>query len=270
MVDHDSVTGFPLDNLTHLGEMLMDAGRRWPGEELVVWKSDIAEAYRLMPMHPAWQIKQVNIIDGQCYIDRNNAFGGSASGAIFIAFNSLVAWIAKRVKGIDYVGNYVDDSSGCGKRNDLVYYPPYGKSFPRNQTALLLLWDELGIPHKAKKQLFGAPLTIIGIEVDPLRMTFTLPEERKRCLIEVLEWWVSKEGKKSRLKEWYKLGGWVNWALNVYPLLRIAFNNFYMKFSNSAAVEPSSPASQYSGRKSSSLQLNHIVFVNNAIREDFT
>jgi len=48
-----------------------------------------------MPMHPCWQIKQVNTIDGKHYVDRCNAFGGSGSGGIWITFNSLVAWIAK-------------------------------------------------------------------------------------------------------------------------------------------------------------------------------
>jgi len=27
-----------------------------------MWKSDIAEAYWLMPLHPFWQIKQINTI----------------------------------------------------------------------------------------------------------------------------------------------------------------------------------------------------------------
>ena len=153
MIDHDCVTGYPLDNLKHLGEMLLDLERRSHGERRVVWKSDIAEAYRLIPMHPHFHIKQVNTIGGQRYIDRNNSFGGSGSGALFIAVNSCVAWIAKRVKGINYLGTYVDDSSGCLTKNDLVLYEPYGKLFPRPQATLLGLWDELGIPHKEKKQL---------------------------------------------------------------------------------------------------------------------
>jgi len=95
MIDHDRVTGYLLDNLKHLGEMLLDLERRSPGERRVVWKSDITEAYRLIPMHPHFQIKQVNTIGGQRYIDRNNSFGGSGSGALFISVNSCVAWIAK-------------------------------------------------------------------------------------------------------------------------------------------------------------------------------
>ncbi|KDR65305.1 hypothetical protein GALMADRAFT_148802 [Galerina marginata CBS 339.88] len=37
----------------------MASGQVHGGRELTMWKSDIAEAYHLMPMHPAWQIKQI-------------------------------------------------------------------------------------------------------------------------------------------------------------------------------------------------------------------
>ena len=160
MIQHDKVTGYPLDNMVHYGKMLMDLAKKEPEQKRVVWKSDIAKAYRILPMHPRWQIKQVNTIDGERYIDRCNTFGGCASRALFIAFNSLVAWIAKWVKGIRYLGNYVDDTSGCGLEKDYVPYKPYHKLYPRDQVTLLKLWDELGIPHKEKKQIHGSPLPI--------------------------------------------------------------------------------------------------------------
>ena len=69
MIQHDKVTGYPLDNMVHYGEMLMDLMEKEPGKERVVWKSDVAEAYRILPMHPNWQIKQINTIDGERYVD---------------------------------------------------------------------------------------------------------------------------------------------------------------------------------------------------------
>ena len=93
---------------------------------------------------------------------------------------------------------------------------------------LLLLWDELGIPHKEKKQLFGSPLTIIGISVDANEMSFTLSEEAREKLIEELRWW-TRRGGKEKLRRWYQMGGWFNWALNIYPFLKPALNNFYPK-----------------------------------------
>jgi hypothetical protein len=254
MIDHDQVKGYPLDNLRHLGEILLDVRHSISNVNLTMWKSDIAEAYRLMPMSPFWQIKQVNTVDGLRYVDRNLAFGSSASPAIFISFNSLVAWIAKYVKGFDYLANYVDDSSGCDLTGDTLHYEPYGKDLPSHQTQLLQLWDELGIPHKPHKQVSGSPLTIIGIDVDPNNMTFTLPASSRTRLLDHLRLWASKPAKSSsgsfKLKHWERMAGWFNWALNVYPLLRPALNNVYSKI----------------GGKQNREQR---IYINNAIRNDF-
>lgn len=132
MIQHDQVTGYPLDNMVHFGEILMDIERREPGKRQVTWKSDIAEAYRNIPMHLFWQIKQVNTVNGQCHIDRCNTFGGCGSGAIFISVNSLVAWIAKNKKAIHYLLDYVNDSSGCRLENDMAYYSSYKKLYPKD------------------------------------------------------------------------------------------------------------------------------------------
>ena len=65
MIDHDFVTSYPLDNLFHMGEMLLFHCRHVQNDkQLVMWKLDVAEAYRLMPLHPLWQIKQVNTVNG--------------------------------------------------------------------------------------------------------------------------------------------------------------------------------------------------------------
>ena len=234
MIDHSQVNGFPLDNIRHLGEMLFDVRRSIGNVPLTLWKSDIADAYRLLPMSPYWQLKQIITVDGKRYVDRNLAFGSSGSPGIFISFNSLVAWIAKYEKGIPYISNYVDDSSGCNLSGDTLFYAPYERHFPADQTRLLQLWDELGIPHKLRKQVSGSPLTIIGIDVDPNQMTLTLPEPARLRLIDELTFWTTKPPKTSsgsfKLKHWERLAGWFNWALNVYPLLRPALNNIMRKW----------------------------------------
>ena len=134
-------------------------------------------------MHPYWQIKQINTIDGERFVDRNNCFGGHGSGAIFIAFYSLVTWIAKNIKFIPYLGAYSDDSFGIDQSGNLIPYKKYNKLMPEQQVKLLRLWDELGIPHEEQKQTWGVPLTIIGIDVDPNKMTLSLPPDRRTDLI---------------------------------------------------------------------------------------
>ena len=188
MINHSKVTSFPLDNMCHFGEMLFDIQQSAGNVPLTLWKFDIADAYCLLPMHPVWQIKQIVTVNGQCYVDRNLSFGSSGSPGIFISFNSLVVWIAKNVNNISFILDYVDDFSGCNLHGDTAFYPPYARELPIDQCHLLLLWDELSIPHKEHKQIHGAPPTIIGIDVDPNRMTLCLPEEAKAHLLSELHY----------------------------------------------------------------------------------
>jgi len=80
---------------------------------------------------------------------------------------------------------YINDSSGFDFEDDLLPYKPYAISFPCHQTMLLQLWDELSIPHKPKKQIFGPVIPIIGINVNPNAMTLTLSAERQCDLCDV-------------------------------------------------------------------------------------
>jgi len=61
--------------MVHFGEILMDLERRELGKGQVAWKSNIVEAYRILPMHLLWKFKQINTINGRCYVDRCNSFG---------------------------------------------------------------------------------------------------------------------------------------------------------------------------------------------------
>jgi hypothetical protein len=56
---------FPMDNLTRLGEQLLTI--YWTlsfGQDLVLWKGDVLEAYRLLPVAPQWQICQCILLMG--------------------------------------------------------------------------------------------------------------------------------------------------------------------------------------------------------------
>ena len=52
-----------------------------------------------------------------------------------------------------------------------------------------------------------------------------------------------------KLKHWEQLAGWFNWALNVFPLLRLALNNVYSKMT---------------GKRNR----DQCVYINNAIQDD--
>jgi hypothetical protein len=197
-------------------------------------------------MHLLWQVRQGVRILGKLVIDRVNVFGGSASPAIFISVHALVAWIAKHERLIDDL-IYVDDLFGVEEEGQNVWYEPYKQHLPRQQARLLELWDELGIPHKQAKKIHGGCLPILGIEVDVNKLTLLLTKEAREQLEKELEEW-SQQGIRRRVKEWQGVAGWLNWALNVYPLLRPALNSIYAKLKGK--------------------EQNMKIWTNNAIRED--
>ncbi|PPQ92713.1 hypothetical protein CVT25_014020 [Psilocybe cyanescens] len=258
MIPRKYIAGYPLDNMTHLGEMLRDIKRKYPNEDIVLWKLDISEAYRNLPVHKVWQVKQINTIDGMRHVDRRTCFGGKGSGSDFIAVNGCVTWGAKYKRNIEWITTYCDDSFGPERASKMLFYAPYNKYMPRNQVKLLQLWDEIGLPHKEKKQISGTVIDIIGFEVDANLMTITLPPQSKRELCNYLKL-VARNPKdlkcavKFNLREFQQLAGWFNWGLNVFPLLHPALCNIYAKMPH---ANPDKPYTK--------------LYVNNLIRADLT
>src|SRR5882724_2017369 len=136
-----------------------------------------------MPVHPLWQIKQIVTVDGKRHVDRCLVIGGRTSGRIWCTFMALVLWIAINVRGIKDLLHYSDDIWSYDPSRTLMRYEPYDDLYPPRQVALLKLWDDIGLPHSKRKQVFGKTLTIIGLDVDPQKMSITMPEESKKDLI---------------------------------------------------------------------------------------
>ncbi|KAL6308205.1 hypothetical protein BKA93DRAFT_691986, partial [Sparassis latifolia] len=145
---------------------------------------------------------------------------------------SLVLWIAWFKRDNPHV-NFVDDNSVFDHIGDVLWYERYQAYLPTGQVKPLLLWDELGLPHKWAKQTHGAPHPYIGIDIDPNAMTATLPPTAKQKLLKELTHFCDVPGghRRRTLKEFQVLAGYVNWAFNVYPLLRPALCNLYAKMS---------------------------------------
>jgi len=96
----------------------------------------------------------------------------------------------------------VDDTLSFEVEGNMLFYKPYTCSFPTKQTCLLLLWDELSIPHTDEKQEFRP---ILSIHIFAVR------------------------GRQRTLKEFQWVAGHVNWALNVFPLLKPGLSTVYAK-----------------------------------------
>jgi hypothetical protein len=110
MIATDAIKGMKLDGLHSLRASLLHFRRQHPHEKLVMFKSDMSLAFRRLPMHPLWQVKQIISFNGQRHVDRNNNFGGRGSPKVWISFMSLVAWVALRHQLIDDLKTYMDNS----------------------------------------------------------------------------------------------------------------------------------------------------------------
>ena len=58
---------------------------------------------------------------------------------IYISFDGLVTWIAKKVRMIQDLWMYMDDSFGIDDEGNLTLYGKYDREMPMNQVKLLML-----------------------------------------------------------------------------------------------------------------------------------
>jgi hypothetical protein len=171
-----------LDTVHHLAHNLLLFRATYGHSPRWLFKSDVSQAYRRLPMHPAWQMRQVVTVNGERRVDRCNNFGGRASAMIWCAFMSLVLWIAIFRLSIEALLAYMDDNFGHDDSSALVLYEPYNTLFPPKQVLLLRLWDFIGLPHERDKQEFGHALVITGFLVDLAALTITLDSGQAGCV----------------------------------------------------------------------------------------
>ena len=224
MIHPDDITGMCMDGIKSLGTSLLTHQDFFGDEELVIFKADIKEVYHPMWMCPEWQAKQVITVGVKWHVDFCNCYSSQVSYKVFLSFTSLIAWIAEHVRQICNLKIHIDDNAGFGPAQHVLYYEPYKHYFLTDQTKLLLLWDELGIPHEERKQIYGPIIPFIGFDVDPNAMTFSISDEHHTKLINKICGFAIL-GKRYALKDFQALGGHVNWSLAVFPL---SSNIFYL------------------------------------------
>ena len=166
MIMWADVAGVKMDTISNLVDALLRYHRTHPSTTLVMFKSDVSAAYRQLPLHPLWQIKQIVTIDGVRHVDRNTEFGGRGSCRDYTTFMGLVLWIAIFIKMIADIFSYIDDNFSFDNDGRVLWYVPYQCYYPSKQVMLLRLWDEIGLPHDKSKQEYAPVLHIIGFMVD--------------------------------------------------------------------------------------------------------
>ena len=98
MISREDVTGAKMDSISDLVSALLRYRRDHPDRTLILFKSDVSAAYRRLPLHPLWQIKQIVTIDEARHVDRCTSFGGRGLCRDYTAFMGLVLWLAIFIK----------------------------------------------------------------------------------------------------------------------------------------------------------------------------
>ena len=106
-----------LDTLHALGEALLYIRNHHGNVPLVLFKTDVSQAYRRLPMHPLWQMRQIVSIQDSYHVDNNNNFGNRGAGRLWVTFFSLVLWIAVRLESGE-VGTKLQNTLGGGKTQE--------------------------------------------------------------------------------------------------------------------------------------------------------
>ena len=119
-----------LDNLQHFGAILRTVIAEHSHAPMWLFKSDVSATYQRIPMHPLWQIKQINTFQGQWHVDHNLAFGTCTAPRIWCTFFSLVMWIVIYVYLFLDLLHYMDNAWSYEMDPTLVYYEPYESWFP--------------------------------------------------------------------------------------------------------------------------------------------
>ncbi len=244
MIKHVDIAGVQLDMLHNFFAALLRfhcMSDFNANANLVAWKSDVLKAYRICPMSPLWQLKQIvttgYLTDAQkaagyrevikCSVDNNNNFRGQGSFCIFYSVNGLITWIAINVEDVEDLFCYSDDDFSWDLATLIAYYEPYGEFFPVKQVKLMQLWDRLGVPHSRIKQVSGRILAIINFDIDVNKMTVTLPPTSKEDLLSNLKVFIASTQRP--LTDFHQILGWSNWSFNIFPLIKLGLCNLYKK-----------------------------------------
>ena len=195
--EHTSVRYATIDEAIKL---IMNAG-----QGCFLAKTDIKNAFRIIPIHPI----DYGLLDmqwrGLYYYDQCMPMGCSSSCLTFETFSTAVEWIAWHKLKIDYILHLLDDfllgassSQLCKKQLDLF----------------LSLCSYLGIPMAPEKTCGPATtMSFAGIELDSVLLEARLPLEKVEKCKSLLSQFLTR--KKVTLQEVQSLTGLLNFACSV-------------------------------------------------------
>ena len=149
-------------------------------------KFDVESAYRNVAVHT----KKLELLGMKCqdkyFVDMVLPFGLRSAPFIFSSIADLLKWILRHNYGIDFLQHYLDDFHTLG--------PPNSPVCQRNLDTCIRSFDEWGIPlHPDKFEGPSTCLTVLGIELDTIKLQARLPQDKFQRIYSLLEVWSQKK-----------------------------------------------------------------------------
>ena len=183
-------------------------------------KSDIAEAFRLLPVHPEDYPKLGFMFQGKYYFDRCLPMGCSSSCSIFESFSSALEVIFKHLVPGAKVVHMLDD---------FLFIAPDYDTCLHHLNKFMDLCQSLGVPIAADKTTTPSTNTVfLGIELDSNLWQAKLPHDKLQSYSKEVE--LSLQVTKIKRMDLESLVGKLSFAASVVParpFLRRLINLIY-------------------------------------------
>lgn len=178
------------------------------GPGTLMAKTDIKDAFRLIPIHPnSYDLLGFTIGD-KYYFDKCLPMGLSYSCNLFEKFSSALQWILERKFDVQFCVHILDDFLFLGPRRSAACY--------NSLLSFYTLANEVNFPIKEEKTVYPTTLiNFMGFELDSLQMEIRLPPDKLDKLRSELNRFKTK--RKATLQELQSLIGLLNFACYVVP-----------------------------------------------------
>jgi hypothetical protein len=170
-------------------------------------KIDIKAAYRIVPIHPTDRPLLGIKWRDQYYVDTKLPFGLRSAPKIFNALADALEWCLK-AQGVRHIDHYLDDF--------ITYGPPNSQVCADNLRTIREVTAKLGVPLAEDKCAGPASsLVFLGIVINTVEGTLSLPEEKLTRIHTALDQWGQK--RFCRRRELESLLGLLHHAVKVIP-----------------------------------------------------
>lgn len=180
---------------------------------------DVENVFRIIPVHPVDIALQGIQFEGIYYLDLQLVFGCKSSPVIFNTFAALWNWIFVHHGRIRCLQHYLDD---------FILVTGNQKAANLSMNIMKLIANKIQLPLKKAKEVPPTQImTHLGIAINTITMTFSIPEDRVKNICSELDTW--SKHKYKTLGEFWSLAGWLIWACTIIPTLRPFIQPFFQR-----------------------------------------